>query len=96
MRTAHVLDHLVLLRGRRHGPIHVHLPLARKTPQALFARMAAPRRHDGAALLFLALLVGALAVAGVWMAREVGRGMVIAERCGGDCVASVQPAPPGG
>jgi len=96
MRAAHVLDHLVLVRGRRHEPIHVHQPLARKTPQILFARMAVSRGHDVVALLVLALLVGALAVTGVWIAREVGRGVAVAERCEGDCAASEQPAPPGG
>jgi hypothetical protein len=96
MHKAHILDQLVVIRRRRHEPIHVHRPLPRRTPQLLFARMSAPRGHDVAALLVLALLVGALAVTGVWIAREVGRGVAIAERCEGDCATSVQPALPGG
>ena len=95
MRTAHVLDHLIPTHWRRQGLIHVHHPLPRRRPRVLFARMAAKGGKDLAALVMLALLMGALAVTGVFIAREVGRGMVIADLCGGDCTSSAVERAPG-
>jgi hypothetical protein len=92
MQTTHVLE--VLFRRRRHRPIHVTLPPPRRLPRVLFSRMASHRVRDGAVLLVLALLVGALLLTGAWMARGVGHAVATAERCNGNCDALVQPVTP--
>ncbi len=53
------------------------------------ADVTLPRGHFGPALLAFALLLASLAFTGAWMAREVGRGVMLAGYCDGKCVTVV-------
>ncbi len=59
-----------------------------------FERIARTSRRDAVMLVGLVFTLCGLVLAVGWMSQEVGRGIVLADRCSGRCVAARARADP--
>ncbi len=94
MHTAHHLERLLLHLPHPRKGIQVHWPVRARARArgVLFERAARSGHQYAVALVALFLLVCGLILTAAWMSQEVGRGMVIATVCEGDCPASAVAA----